>query len=186
MSSWLENFLRDRPLLLRIISRIVRPDDIEDIVQETFLHSLAASRKQQIENPRAFMAKIARNIALNHIGRAEQRLNLSMEEVEGLDGLLDESAPSPEREHQSAEEFKVFCNAVAQLPPVCRKVFIMCKVFGLSQKEIAAQLQISAKTVEQHVARGMLLSADFMIDQGYLADTCHGSKAREARRAGEQ
>jgi len=78
MSSWLENFLRDRPLLLRIISRIVRPDDIEDIVQETFLHSLAASRKQQIENPRAFMARIARNIALNHIGRAEQRLNSSV------------------------------------------------------------------------------------------------------------
>src|SRR5690554_1142067 len=135
MNSWLDNFLAHRPLLSRIIGRIVRPDDIEDIVQETFLHSFAAARKQAIGNPRAFMVTTARNIALNHIGRAEHRLVGSLEDV--LETNWEVPETSTEHRHQVEEKFTAFCRAVARLPCACRKVFILKKVYGLSQQEIA-------------------------------------------------
>lgn len=183
---WLESFLGNKPLLCRIVGRIVRPDDIEDIVQETFLHSFAASNRQQIDNPRAFMVKTARNLALNHIGRAEQRLNQSIEELVGLDGEFEELTPSLESQHQSAEEFLVFCRAVADLPLVCRKVFILKKVYGLSQKEIASYLDISESTVEKHVAKGLLLTADYMASHGWYNDKARIGNGRSGTRRVEQ
>lgn len=182
MNNWLDSFLGNRPLLCRIVGRIVRPDDIEDIVQETFLHSFKASNRQPIENPRAFMAKTARNLALNHVTRAEQRLNQSIEELVGLEGEFEELTPSLESQHQSTEEFQVFCRAVAGLPLVCRKVFILKKVYGLSQKEIARYLDITEGTVEKHVAKGLLLTADYMCKQGYRS----GARERAAPRRMEQ
>ena len=38
-----------------------------------------------------------------------------------------------------------------QLPARCRQVFTLRKVYGLSQKEIAAELKISENTVESHL-----------------------------------
>lgn len=158
--TWLESFMGNRPLLYKIIGRFVRPDEIEDIVQETFLHSYAASRKQAIHNPRAFLARTARNIALNHIELSENRL------TQPLSGFTEEELAvhtrSLEEQYQSDETFLRFCRAVAILPSGCRRVFILRKVYGLSQKEIAERLTLSQSTVEKHVARGMLLTTEYM------------------------
>jgi RNA polymerase sigma factor (sigma-70 family) len=178
MNNWLDSFLGNKPLLCRIVGRIVRPDDIEDIVQETFLHSFAASNRQPIDNPRAFMARTARNLALNHITRAEQRLNQSIEELVGLEGEFEELTPTLESQHQGEEEFQSFCRAVAELPLVCRKVFILKKVYGLSQREIGRYLDIAESTVEKHVAKGLALVAAYMRNEGYRAAAVTAPAAR--------
>lgn len=165
MAGWLESFLAHRPLMARLVGRIVRPDEIEDIVQETFIRTYAAARNQTIQNPRAFMLATARNIALNHVTRAEQRLNCSLDDLCGTETAT--SVDSIEARCQADERFVVFCRAVAQLPVGCRRVFILKKVYGLSQKEIAAYLQLSPSTVEKHVAHGMFLTARYMARRGH-------------------
>ncbi|MDR2214163.1 MAG: sigma-70 family RNA polymerase sigma factor [Pseudomonadales bacterium] len=166
--SWLGEFLTYRPLLFKIIGRIVRPDDIEDIVQETFVHSYAAARKQKIHNPRAFMVTTARNIAFNHLKSADKKLKCSIEDV------AEEELATPEHlvedDCQSAERFLVFCRAVAQLPVQCRRVFILKKVYGLSQKEIADYLGISPSTVENHISKGMAMAVRYMYSKGHLEE----------------
>ncbi len=161
----LETFLTHRNSLLRMIGRIVRPNEIEDIVQETFIHSYAASRNQQIHNPQAFMFRTARNLALNCVNRAEQRLNTSIEDLDEFDFASE--ADQIERQHHSEEMFLSFCRAVSSLPVHCRRVFILKKVYGLSQKEIASFLGISPSTVEKHIARGMTVTAEYLQARGY-------------------
>jgi RNA polymerase sigma-70 factor (ECF subfamily) len=39
------------------------------------------------------------------------------------------------------------------------------KVYGLGQREIAAYMGISESTVEKHVAKGLMLCAQFMDDE---------------------
>ena len=163
--SWLESFLSNRRLLFRIVGRIVRPDEIEDVVQETFVLSYAAARNQEIFNPRAFMVTTARNIALNHVTRSGYKLNCPIEDLDELD--VPALVGSVDEQYQSGEKFLVFCRAVAALPLACRRVFILKKVYGFSQTEIADFLDLSSSTVEKHVAKGMLLTAQYMLSKGH-------------------
>lgn len=173
----LETFLAHRKALFRMIGRIVRPNEIEDIVQETFIHSYAAARNQKIHNPQAFMFRTARNLALNCVNRAAERLNTSIEELDEFDFASDTDLL--ERQHHSEEMFHNFCRAVSSLPVHCRRVFILKKVYGLSQKEIASFLGIASSTVEKHIARGMTVTAEYLEAAGYTEITRTRSKARK-------
>jgi RNA polymerase sigma-70 factor (ECF subfamily) len=64
--------------------------------------------------------------------------------------------------HVSNDEFANFCQAVRLLPIQCRKVFVLKKVYGFSQKEIAKQLTLSESTVEKHIALGIKRCTLFM------------------------
>src|SRR5690606_2324176 len=120
--TWLDAFLASRPLMRRLVARIVRPDEIEDIVQETFVLSYAASRRRNIANPHAFMLRTARNLSLNLIKRADNKGHVSLD---ALGELLDEVCElnaDVEARYQSEEAFLYFCRATANLPVECRRV----------------------------------------------------------------
>jgi RNA polymerase sigma-70 factor (ECF subfamily) len=184
-TGWIKNFLAIRPLLFKSVGRIVRPDEIEDIVQETFILSYAASRKKNIENPRGFMMRTAKNIALNITKRADKKLHFS------IDDLLDEDfflhMENVEERYQAQEMFIYFCRAVAELPLCCRRVFILKKIYGLGQEEIAERLGISTSMVEKHVAKGMEATGKYLVAKGYwdesgLLASADKQRGREARK----
>lgn len=53
------------------------------------------------------------------------------------------------------QELQILAQAIMSLPPRCREVMIMRKVYGWSQKEIAERLDISENTVEAQVRTGV-------------------------------
>jgi len=175
-------FVAIRRELERAVSRIVGQADIDDIVQETFLRSFEADLQQEIRYPRAFMLKTARNLALNHVDRSEQRLVDSTEETLGWDAL--EQTASVEAQVDSQERFRNFCRAVSELPLQCRRAFILKKVYGLSQQEISRYLGISESTVEKHIAKGMLGCWSYLEARGMArrSTPAGSSKAKAARR----
>jgi RNA polymerase sigma-70 factor (ECF subfamily) len=144
----------------RVVSRIVHPEDIDDIVQDTFVRSYEANLKQEIKYSRSYMLKTAKNLALNHIAKWDNKFNDSIEDFsESPVGLTSRNF---EDEFESKERFLVFIQATNQLTTTVRKCFILKKVYGLSQKEISKYLHISESTVEKHVAKGLLKCALYM------------------------
>jgi RNA polymerase sigma-70 factor (ECF subfamily) len=167
--SLLQVFLELRSRLGWAVGRIVKGHEIEDIVQETFLRCYEACRTTPIRHPRAFMLTTARNLALNHSARAENRLASRI-------AYFDETTVPIFAHHdwrdeaEAEEEFRLLCRAVQSLPLQCRRAFILKKVYGLSRREIAQEMGISESTVQKHVGKGVLLCAEYL-------DALHSSPA---------
>ncbi|WP_346838441.1 sigma-70 family RNA polymerase sigma factor [Microbulbifer sp. SAOS-129_SWC] len=170
-------FMRVRGSLARLVSSIAPPREIEDIVQETYVRVCQAARQGAIEQPRSFMLRTARNLALDYVKRSESRLSVSLDEELDLGMDLGPATDHTYEVVASREEFAHFCEAVRQLPVQCRRVFVLKKVYGYSQREIARELDISESTVEKHIATGIKRCTLFMLQQ-------RTSDTRAARSAG--
>jgi RNA polymerase sigma factor (sigma-70 family) len=173
------NFVKFKPLLRRLLARIVKPQDIEDIMQETYIRVWAASEKTEIVNQKSFMLKTAQNLAYNSLVTAWLR-HVDLEEDLGAAGI-ELVTQDLEAQFESSVKFQGFCRAVNALPPQCRRAFVLSKVYGLSQHEIAGQLEISESTVEKHIAKGYLHCREAMLRMGHLdaglkKKASHGTK----------
>lgn len=148
-------FIHYRSQLVNAIKGIVRSsDDIEDIVQETFVKSYEAELKQEIRYERTYMLRTARNLALNHVSKASERHNQSLEDMETLPHSL--TSEELEKQVESKERFLNFCRATDTLSVEVKRVFLLKKVYGMSQRDIAQYIGLSESTVEKHVAKGLM------------------------------
>ncbi|PKG98050.1 RNA polymerase sigma factor [Paraglaciecola sp. MB-3u-78] len=162
-TSWHPIFMAARNSMARMVSRIVPPKEIEDIVQETYVRICQMDKRETIEQPKSFLMKTARNLAYDHLKKAETRLADGVE----TDCDFDVEARVHDEVFESIasnEEFAHFCEAVRQLPVQCRRVFVLKKVYGYSQKEIAKEMTLSESTVEKHIAVGFKRCASYMLE----------------------
>ncbi|MFD2165991.1 RNA polymerase sigma factor [Thalassotalea euphylliae] len=149
-------FIASRNSISRLVSRIVPPDEIEDIVQETYVRICQVEHGDKITSPKSFMLKTAHNLAIDYHRKASVRLVDDVGDMHQLEYLLsDKDEDQAYKQAVTNSEFGEFCEAVRQLPVQCRKVFVLKKVYGYSQKEIAKELGLSESTVEKHVASGI-------------------------------
>jgi RNA polymerase sigma-70 factor (ECF subfamily) len=138
--------------------------DIEDVLQDTYIRALEAEKKSEISSPKAFLYRVTRNIAINYKVRKARELTGLLEELDFPEALETEPlVVSVEQE----QRFSYFCRAVKHLPPQCRRVFVLRKVYGLSHQEIADQLHLSTSTVEKHLARGLNACREYMEKKGF-------------------
>lgn len=143
-----------------ILSRTGSAALAEDIVQETWIR---AARTALPENPRAYLYRMASNLAVDHLRKTSARQKIETADVfddpanrEVLLHTVSSSTPAPEEQAAAREEFAILCNAIDELPDKCRTVFLLYRARGLSMKEIAEKLGLSPKTVENHIARALL------------------------------
>lgn len=153
-----------RSKLARSVASLVPPGEVEDIVQEAYVRICQARNIENIESPKSFLFRIVRNLALDHRKRAETKL---ADTVENIDSLPANGGVEPVdhafEQVTSNEEFGLFCEAVRLLPAQCRRAFVLKKVYGYSQGEIARAMNISQNTVENHIALGIDKCTQFMM-----------------------
>ena len=153
-SSVEESFAENESALKRFLERFLySTHDVEDILQETFLQTWSIEKKQKIQLPKSYLFRVARNMALKELRKKSRQITAYIEEVNQDELICNET--STENEVDFNERLILFEKALTTLSPRCRKVFILRKVFGFSQKEIARRMNISVSTVEKHIANGL-------------------------------
>jgi RNA polymerase sigma factor (sigma-70 family) len=154
-----------RSALVRFFGRIISRHDVDDMLQEAFSRSYEAAGKSTLSNPGAFLLRTATNFAFNPVSRSGGRSGAPNEEPL-LSELQQLSAELPESALDAKQRFVLFCRAVGGLPEPCRRAFILKKVYGLSQQDIAERLRITPSAVEEHIAKGLLMCRDYMDQVG--------------------
>ena len=133
--------------------------DVEDVVQESYLRVWKARAAQPIASAKAFLFTVARRLAIDLV-RSQRRSPIvavtDLSRLFVLDDARDASATAA-----TADEIELLVEAVDSLPARCREIFILRKLQGVPQKDIAVRLGLSEQTVQVQAARGMRRCAEF-------------------------
>lgn len=142
----------------------VTQEDIEDTIHEAYLQALAAERKVSISSPRAYLFRVAKNIALNKKARQKKIFFENIGEFQDL--IVDDETPNADEQLYWRGLTEKLGQAISELPPQCQKVFILQRLQGLSYKEVAQKLGISVRTVEKHLEKGLMRCAAHLAEGG--------------------
>ena len=137
------------------LGRMVGNDEEgRDLAQETFIkawQALASIKDETYFD--TWLYRIATNVAIDHLRRRKfrwlQRKN--HEEDDALE-YISGSTPGPEEQFAETEQMQ---QALAQVSLKYRSCLLLQLIADLTQREIAASLHISEKSVSIYVSRGI-------------------------------
>ncbi len=138
--------------------------DVDDIVQESYLRLIRARQAGKVGYAKAYLFTTARNFALDLFRRREVVAIESVADVAALPVL--EESPGIADALGRQQELELLAAAVQALPDRCRQAMTLRLLYGLSHKEIAAELRISEHTVKAQLAKGMRRCADYFAARG--------------------
>lgn len=146
-------FAAQRPLVAGIFRRNVPPQDVADLVQETFRRVLSATRTRAglLDAPAAYVAVAARSILKNRARSGVRNLGGAHHSFEEQDI----AGPDPHAALEARDMLRRAEEAVVRLGPATRDIFLMHRFDDLSYAEIAAIKQMSPKRVEKHIAKAL-------------------------------
>ncbi|MEC5146291.1 RNA polymerase sigma-70 factor [Chitinophaga sp. 212800010-3] len=148
------------PLCRYANSFVKEPNICEDIVQEVFIR-IWETRKDLIasDNVRFYLFTAVRNNCLTYLRREQKHVVYSLSDLDTEDEDVTDTAPwtgDPINYHA------LLGQAIAQLPPKCKEVFLLCRMGELSNQQAADSLGISVKTVNNQLWKALKLLKTFV------------------------
>lgn len=169
-------FLENAKFLRRYARQFVSSyHEAEDIAQEAYVRAFTAEKNTHIEQPKAFLFQVARNVALTRLKKKSREIHQCIDELsESETGMIDEAVD----DHVEALELlDTYREAVIAMPAKCRNVFILRKVYGFKHNEIAEKMGMSVSSVEKYVRRGILACQDHLASRDKSETGDSGSDA---------
>jgi RNA polymerase sigma-70 factor (family 1) len=127
-----------------VMSKTIAEDIVSDIFYEFHVHQ----RHTYITTSfRAFLFTAVRNRAFDCL-KTEMKRNVSIEDALALSV---DSYQLPDAITQFEELYQDFQNVINEMPLKRRQIYLMDRFEGKKQQDIAAELDISTRTVEAHI-----------------------------------
>lgn len=152
---WLSrNILVHEPQLRAWLGRRSTPGiDIDDVVQESYAILAGLHAVDHIQNPRVYFFEVAKSVILQSFRQKRVVAFSALAEFDAL--VIPDDSPSPEAIAAGRQELGRLADLVDKLPPKCREAFVLRKVRGLSQREVAAAMGVSENTIEKHIGKAL-------------------------------
>jgi RNA polymerase sigma factor (sigma-70 family) len=148
-----EAVARDEPRLRRFIrSRVLDTTDAEDVLQDVLYELISAYRMMKpVEQVTAWMYRVARN-RITDLFRKQKAVSLdepvgNEDNAASLADLLPSADAGPEAAYARRVMVEAIEEALAELPPAQRDVFVAHEIEGRSFKEIAAETGVKQNTL---------------------------------------
>lgn len=154
---WLtQHILVHEPELRSWLTRRAVPGlDIDDIVQESYAIIASLQSVDHIRNPRIYLFEVAKSVILQWFRKSRVVAFSAIAEFDALS--IPDDAPSPETIAAGRQELHCLSELIDALPPKCREAFVLRKVKGFSQRDVASAMSVSENTVEKHIGKALNL-----------------------------
>ena len=122
----------------------------QDVVQDVFTKLWDKRDSLSIDsNEKSYLFQAVKNRSLEVLRK--QKIDQKVSTIDYKDLYVDGNEIDEQARKYMLKEF--LYNSIRQLPPKCQDIFVMNKVNGLTYNEIALDLDISVKTVENQIGK---------------------------------
>lgn len=139
--------------------------EVDDIIQDAYARLVGVADVSAIQNVRAYFFRTAHSAAIDRLRRRNVIAIDAMADVERLKIAAD--VADPEEQAADRNELRILARMIASLPDKTRRIFMLSRVSGLPQKEIARRTGVPESTVEKHIAKAFLLLMRAYADGGF-------------------
>ena len=137
--------------LIRFLRARLRSDEeAKDVAQEAYVRLLQLDHPEAVSYFRAFLFKTAANIAIDRLRRDtldQKHLTL---------GFFEQGVPSAEHTEMQRELLRKVGDCLEELPPKCRKAFLLSRIYGVRTADIAAQMRLTKRMIRIYLVRATL------------------------------
>lgn len=143
-------FAEYRPGLQRFLrGRSHVPQTAADLAQEVYLRILRFPPHEVIEQPQAYLYRIAANVV--HDFNLRARASLVAFDERAVEEFSEQQADASRDEVADRDELE---KLLAPLPPAWRAAIVLRHRDGFSYEEIAQQLKTTVEAVKKYLVRG--------------------------------
>ncbi|GAB3932484.1 RNA polymerase sigma factor [Larkinella terrae] len=129
----------------------------QEIVQELFVSIWQQRQRSAVQGCRSYLFSCAKNLIISHYRKEyTRRFHYTQWEVQSADSIALTDQQILTSDLQDRYEKGLY-----HLPPKCKEVFLLSRK-GHSNREIALQLGISEKTVEQHITKALRMLKEYL------------------------
>lgn len=164
----LKAFQSCRDGLVRSIMKMsVEQQDVDDILQETFIRVLHSNEQQPIKSPKGYLFVVSRNLVLKKLMQQSKEIHTELDEAL----LENDNENTVEKALYQKLKFERFANVLNALPEKHRRAILLRKLYCLSHKEIAKKMNVSVSSVEKYIATGLRQCKQSLCTQGYEVES---------------
>jgi RNA polymerase sigma factor (sigma-70 family) len=164
----------NRALIGFLVARLRSVQDAKEVAQETYVRLLQMGSPETSNLVRAYLFRVAGNLAIDRLRRRATRDRAT----EDLPSELSGGLGLPERQLLADEELLLLSRCLEELPEKVRSAFLMCRLEGLTQNEIADRLRVTDRMVRKYITQA-LLHCRLRLDGA--TETEAGKRSREGR-----
>ena len=128
------------------------PETAEDLTQEVFAR-LAKRRMGGVDNPEAYLFTTASSVIIDHGRRAKVRCEDAHDPIDDFE--VESGVPTPARVFAGKEALQRVAVILDELPERTREVFVLSRLEGLTNTQLAARYGISVSSIEKHMTRAL-------------------------------
>ncbi len=130
--------------------------DAADMTQDVFTQWLDYRDRAKVEQPRAFLFQMARNLLRDHWRKQKVRHTVHQQQAELDAEPVSDSRDDPMAAAQRLQRLEQLKEVLSELSPRRREALMLHRFEGLSQAQIAERMGVSISMVEKHIAFALL------------------------------
>ena len=161
------------PRLKNYVLHYLKDDELaEDVLQNSMIKLFENRRRIKSQDAAAFLFIIVRNECLNELKVINKKRQYTEEindykEIETLYNTNLLNDPAHRMLYQELDS--ILNNAIERLPHKAKVIYMMSRIEGKTNKEIAAAMNLSIKAVEKHITQSNKTLRQLLIKEGYFA-----------------